>query len=153
MTSLMIQEIMVSCPQLNTFIATYLEARDILGIDEEEEKSKNVDKGHGGSYTRDWTCVGLKELRFQICGLEGRPEWQRLVLKQLARLTKLEWLNVANCAKWGSSVRDGLDLRLGSGLDILSSLKRLESLMFLGLRQEMNEEDVRWPALAVALVY
>ncbi|KAF9192256.1 hypothetical protein BGZ49_003449 [Haplosporangium sp. Z 27] len=144
MTSPMVQVIMMSCPQLVVFFATYLDARDILGVDSEEEQTGVVGRNTAKDLdSRDWVCLKLKELRLHICGLEGKPEWQRPVLTQLARLTRLEWVNFS-CVEWGSEVRDGLDLRLSAGLDILGKLKRIESLMFLGLKQEMDEQEVRW---------
>ncbi|KAF9108362.1 hypothetical protein BGX27_008367 [Mortierella sp. AM989] len=137
MTSPMIQEIMMSCPRLTALTATHLEARDILGISDEEGKSANLNGSR-------WTCLNLKDLRLHICCLEDNPEWQRLVLTQLAKLKKLEWLNIAHCSEWGAIFRDGLDLRLEAGLDILGSLKQLQTLTFVGLMQKMEEQDVRW---------
>lgn len=45
--------------------------------------------------------------------------------------------------------RNELDLRLEAGLDVLSSLKRLEIFDFRGLWQQMEEQDVRWMAEAL----
>jgi hypothetical protein len=76
--------------------------------------------------------------------LEGKPgEWQRKVLRQLSRLTKLEDLSIGGWMGPEMS-QDGLDLKLTSGLGVLSSLKRIQILMFDRLWQEMEEDDVRW---------
>ncbi|KAF9397663.1 hypothetical protein BGX21_008625 [Mortierella sp. AD011] len=140
----MTQEIMTSCPLLDALSVVSLKANDVLGVVQEESGVINIE-GLTLRHPQDWICLNLTSLTVYICGLEGKPsEWQRSVLKQLARLEKLELLDIGPDVSWGEMVQDGLDLRLASGLDILVTLKRLETIMFLRLRQQMEEQDVMW---------
>ncbi|KAF9352582.1 hypothetical protein BGX26_009643 [Mortierella sp. AD094] len=140
----MAQEIMVSCPLLDALSVVSLEAQDVLGVVQGEIEANNIE-GLTLHHPQDWICLNLTSLTVHICGFEGKPlEWQLSVLKQLARLEKLELLDIGPDVSWGEVVHDGLDLRLTSGLGILVTLKRLETIMFLRLRQQMEEQDVKW---------
>ncbi|KAF8937074.1 hypothetical protein EDD21DRAFT_360176 [Dissophora ornata] len=142
-TSAMAHQILLSCPRLTWFCADRLEARDILGVvvDVDETSGKETVR----FYPQDWVCRDLRFLTIFICGLEDRPvEWQRMVLRQLAKMDKLDFLTIAPYEFNMDGTRDGIDLRLEAGLDILSSLKLLDRFCFDGLWQEMEEEDVRW---------
>jgi len=94
--------------------------------------------------------MGLQEpstLEIGICGLRNKAlEWQRAILKQLAKLAQLRVLNVQAeyAMSLGEGSVDGLDFRLTAGLDILSSLTMLEALRFGDLWQEMSEQDIEW---------
>jgi len=94
----------------------------------------------------EWACKNLQILEIGLCGLQFRTqEWQRAVLKQLAKLEQLRVLDVADYTDTlNIRSQDGLDLSLTTGLDILSSLTRLERLGFHSLRQEMTKHDVEW---------
>ncbi|KAI8349982.1 hypothetical protein B0O80DRAFT_135441 [Mortierella sp. GBAus27b] len=145
-TSAMIQQLMTSCPRLEYLAADRLDVRDILGVAEVEMEEAGRQGEHQEArqtfQPQDWACTNLRSFTIFICGLEGKPnEWQREVLKQLSRLTKLSTLRIG-C--WGTKPsRDGLDMRLQSGLDILSGLN-LQELGFKGVWQELEEEDVMW---------
>ncbi|KAG0366150.1 hypothetical protein BC939DRAFT_146363 [Gamsiella multidivaricata] len=141
-TSPMIQTIMTSCPELTYLCANSLNARDILGLDAEDGEAAI---GAAECNPHSWICMNLRSLTLYIYGLEGKPAlWQRLVLKQLARMTKLDFLTVGPFEFDPRDSHDGIDLRLETGLDILSSLKLLDRLCFDGLWQQMEEKDVRW---------
>ncbi|KAG0218602.1 hypothetical protein B0O80DRAFT_531433 [Mortierella sp. GBAus27b] len=146
-TSLMVQRVMVSCPRLDTFHAPRLDASDILGVPTMDTSDAGGSIGDQQDakqvlHPQDWVCTSLRELTIYICGLEDKPvEWHRNVLRQLSRLTKLEDLRIGGWTGPGMS-RDGLDLK--SGLGVLSSLKRIQILMFDRLWQDMEEDDVRW---------
>ncbi|KAF9197809.1 hypothetical protein BGZ49_001598 [Haplosporangium sp. Z 27] len=155
-TSAMSQTILTSCPNLVYFRANFVNARDILGITESTEPTGEETGGTSTQsedttavkvdfHPQDWVCLKLETLSLFICGLEGKPvEWQREVLRQLSRLKRLDNLAIGpyEFAMVGS--RDGIDLRLESGLDILGSLNLLDRFCFDGLHQEMGEEDVLW---------
>jgi hypothetical protein len=137
---------MTSCPRLEYLAADRLDVRDILGIAEVEMEEAGRQGEHQEArqtfQPQNWVCTNLRSFTVFICGLEGKPnEWQREVLKQLSRLTKLSTL-IIGC--WSTEPsRDGLDMRLQSGLDILSGLN-LQELGFKGVWQELEEEDVMW---------
>ncbi|KAI8349981.1 hypothetical protein B0O80DRAFT_500925 [Mortierella sp. GBAus27b] len=136
-TSSTILLVLTSCPLLESLSADTLDACDILGITENQE-------GHQTFQPQDWVCTNLHSFTVFICGLEGKPnEWQIEVLKQLSRLTRLSTLRIGCWGVGGTELCDGLDLRLRSGLGILSGLY-LRELAFCGLWQEMEDEDVRW---------
>ncbi|KAI8349988.1 hypothetical protein B0O80DRAFT_458802 [Mortierella sp. GBAus27b] len=146
-TSPTVQQVMTSCPRLEYLQAESLDACDILGI-AMADTSDAGDESNGGQqednrviHPQEWVCTGLRTLSLYIRGLMNEPdEWQREVLRQLSRLTRLEVLRVGD---YDGPSEDGLDLTLGSGLGILSSLN-LRELDFTGVRQEMDENDVKW---------
>jgi hypothetical protein len=141
MTSKMIQQILTNCPNLTTFREGSLEACDILGITEDEGTAQLAEIQ---LQSQEWVCTNLRNLEVFICGLRDRPhEWHRRVFQQLARLTKLERLYLNSPASSVES-RDGLDLRLETGLSALACLKHLKELKFKGLRQQMEEQDLKW---------
>ncbi|KAG0220459.1 hypothetical protein BGX31_011008 [Mortierella sp. GBA43] len=150
LTSQMAQRIMTGCPNLISFWGVSLNARDILGISRGDGEAT----GQGGSESTTeeqqqqqqqqapkWVCTQLRILSIFIFGFAGEPQdWYRRVLEQLSRLTKLETLAVGS----GWSSPDGLDLRLETGLGVLSTLTELQEFRFEGLSQKMEEQDVRW---------
>ncbi|KAF9364727.1 hypothetical protein BGX34_000621 [Mortierella sp. NVP85] len=165
--SAVMMKILVSCPHLiHVTSAGPLDVRDILGVkstkpdDEDEDRttlSKSKRKNAVGPSKKqplpksfrplEWACKNLQTLEIGICGLENKASgWQREVLGQLAKLKQLRVLDV--CTTYASSLsegsRDGLDFRLARGLDILGSLKMLETLRFDRLWQEMTIQDIDW---------
>ncbi|KAG0220718.1 hypothetical protein BGX31_010673, partial [Mortierella sp. GBA43] len=124
--STMIQQVMTSCPRLDYLRAERLDACDILGVtktytsdagklDEDQQATNQAFRPQA------WVCTSLRTLSLYICGLEGKAvEWHREVLRQLSRLTKLNTLAIGG---WTQHSRDGLDLRLESGLGLLSDVK------------------------------
>ncbi|KAF9094164.1 hypothetical protein BGX27_001509 [Mortierella sp. AM989] len=150
-TSAMSQGIMTSCPNLTYFCASFLDARDILGIVEviqsAEETAQPTDMAMTTTvaHSQDWVCLNLRSLTLFLCGLEGKPsEWQHQVLRQLGRLEKLDFLTIGPYDFHMDGTRDGIDLRLEAGLGILGNLKLLERFCFDGLHQEMSENDLLW---------
>lgn len=142
-TSKMTHAILTSCPNLTTFHGDTLDARDILGV---------VEDGNMTDYEvlkrqqpQDWVCSNLQVLDVFICGLEFRPlEWHRRVFQQIGKMTRLTMLKMgAKFLEHNVDSHDGLDLRLGAGLDSLGSLK-LRLFFFRGVWQQMDECDVLW---------
>ncbi|KAK3822684.1 MAG: hypothetical protein J3Q66DRAFT_397163 [Benniella sp.] len=146
LTSKMTQQIMASCWRLTALTATTLDAIDILG-DANEEESIGTETGIRDQ-SQEWVCTDLESFDVFICGLEGKPiEWHQKVIQRLAKMTKLTSLSVGPRRYHHSSstgTRDGLDLRLKTGLDALSSMKQLGCLFFNGVWQQMEEQDIRW---------
>ncbi|KAG0334523.1 hypothetical protein BG000_008249 [Podila horticola] len=125
-TSAMSQQILESCPGLTEFFAGYLKVQDMKP-------------------EQEWVCTGLTSISLFICGLNDQPrEKQEAVLRQLAKLERMESLTVGTCDPRDENSRDGLDLRLSVGLSILEPLKELRWICFDGLAQEMNEADLTW---------
>ncbi|KAF9352584.1 hypothetical protein BGX26_009645 [Mortierella sp. AD094] len=127
---------MSSCPELISLTAPILDVHDIL---RPIERLFNIDTGVGVAeaiHAHGWV---------RICGLkESSVENQILVLQQLARLVNLSVLDISSTDEKGNWNSDGLDLRLEVGLDILAKLWRLEKIAFIGVRQQMNEQDIKW---------
>ncbi|KAF9365643.1 hypothetical protein BGX34_009178 [Mortierella sp. NVP85] len=145
LTSAMAQRIMTSCPKLVLFWGTTLKASDILGIVQGDEAGEG---SMACEQPQDWVCTHLEYLRISIYGLDGKPlDWHRKIMQQLARLVKLKTLTLGTNGGYHTfpqGERGGLDLRLESGLDVLSSLKQLGVLGFDGSRQQIGEQDLRW---------
>ncbi|KFZ09053.1 hypothetical protein V502_08972, partial [Pseudogymnoascus sp. VKM F-4520 (FW-2644)] len=149
-TSAMSLRILTSCPFLTEFWAGgSLAAQDIVGVGTQD------DQGQEKLEPQDWVCLSLKRLSISISRLSNRPpEWQSLILGQIVRLHDLRNLSIGpkrggvreedHVAAMELDEDDGIQLRLEAGLAILSGLKRLEVIAFLGMRQNMDEEDVRW---------
>ncbi|KAF9108357.1 hypothetical protein BGX27_008362 [Mortierella sp. AM989] len=142
-TSPMAQKILSSCRMLRIFSAGHLDAQDILG-------ASLVGDGTGYQilHPQDWVCFNLQSLSVTVSGLTQKPvKWKRLIFQQLAKLEKLELLDIGLCDRHDRSLRllyNYLGLQLDTGLYILATLKRLETLRFEGLEMELNEKDVRW---------
>ncbi|KAF8975716.1 hypothetical protein BGZ46_008908 [Entomortierella lignicola] len=150
----MAQHVMTSCHHLRKFNADVLDAQDILGIVKEAQEYEEEESGSSQTpiatmaalqpQQKDWVCLDLRSLSLFIGGFEGKPrDWQRRVLHQIARLVKLEQINVGTF-DFNLSLSDGLNLRLEAGLDILGSLVNIKDFNFGGLSPEMKEEEVRW---------
>ncbi|CAO3574343.1 unnamed protein product [Mortierella alpina] len=143
-TSPMTQRILMSCPNLLWFCAGRLEAQDVLGVTESRNETP---EGHDERQLQpqDWVCTQLRLWTLYLCGLENRPPtWQDLVLKQLSKLTQLDFLTLGVNDYALDGTRDGIRLSLDAGLDQLRTLTKLDRFCFDGVAQDMTEEDVRW---------
>ncbi|KAF8978938.1 hypothetical protein BGZ46_005988 [Entomortierella lignicola] len=68
---------------------------------------------------------------------------QQIVYDRLSTLTQLEVLDI-HPYPYYPEITQTLDLRVSSGLETLSSLKKLVDFSFKGTRQDMSMKDVRW---------
>ncbi|KAF9945636.1 hypothetical protein BGZ70_003697 [Mortierella alpina] len=143
-TSPMTQRILMSCPNLLWFCSGRLEAQDILGV---TESMNGTHEGYEEQplQPQDWVCTKLRLWTMYLCGLENRPStWQDLVLKQLSKLTQLDFLTFGVNDYSLDGTRDGIQLSLDAGLDQLRTLTKLDRFCFDGVAQDMTEKDVRW---------
>ncbi|OAQ24687.1 hypothetical protein K457DRAFT_141710 [Linnemannia elongata AG-77] len=150
-TSPMAQQILTSCRRLVFFCGDALHARDIVGLQPQQQLQGTSADGTVQSseeqhlQPQDWVCTDLTWLTLYICGLENAPPtWLPIVLTQLARLTSLDFLTISPTGPEFDGTNDGLPLSLSSGLATLSTLTNLERFCFHGLAQEMQEADVQW---------
>jgi hypothetical protein len=160
--SSVLMKIFTSCPHL-VHVDCYtaqLDAQDVLGIKRVKLEEGNEDpatkkKATGAKVKTEplpksirppaWVCKNLQTLKVDICGLQDKaPEWHRAVMKQLATLKRLRVLGVGMYSSANERTRDGLDFRLSTGLDTLSSLTMLETLRFGSVWQEMGEQEIKW---------
>ncbi|KAG0284806.1 hypothetical protein BGZ97_008054 [Linnemannia gamsii] len=112
----MVQTILENCPKLLRLYA------DCICI-------PNIVDG------RAWVCTKLEVFHVHIRADFGRVDIQRMAMHravhaQLARLTKLQSLNISDWEDEEDAENPTLDLRLESGLDQLGSLQDLEDLEF-----------------------
>ncbi|KAG0302970.1 hypothetical protein BGZ98_007076 [Dissophora globulifera] len=134
----MAQEILTHCPMLE----------ELRGLRIDAEK---IAQGY------PWVCSNLRSLRIPIDFEPGTNErLQPLVIAQLLRLTKLETLCLdcppvidGRCQynQYNLLVvpfQEALDLRLGKGLEKLSSLQWLRQFYFRHTLQRMGKEEVKW---------
>jgi len=102
-TSEPMMKILSSCPHLvHVHCEGLLDAREILGVN-----CAKVTGWKGWQYENqplpesihppEWACKNLQILEIRICGLKHKAqEWQRAVLKQLAKLKQLRVLDVGD---------------------------------------------------------
>ncbi|KAI8350014.1 hypothetical protein B0O80DRAFT_135922 [Mortierella sp. GBAus27b] len=147
--SAFVHQILISCPHLDHLSAHRLHVYDILGVPdlrlgESEPELLELESRTDGIRPQEWVCTKLRTLEVAFYGFHDKPSiWHRLVLEQLGRLTKLEIL-CTNCSWWCVRQSDGLCLRLGTGLDLLSGMNNLRILRTQGGCQEWDEDDVQW---------
>ncbi|KAI8350018.1 hypothetical protein B0O80DRAFT_531455 [Mortierella sp. GBAus27b] len=134
--SAFVHQILISCPHLDYLSANKLYVCDILGVPDQSRPD--------GIRPQEWVCTKIRTLEVSFCGFQHKPSmWHRLVLEQLGRLTKLKVLSIS-CSWWCVRQSDGLCLRLGAGLDLLSGMNNLRILGSRGYCQEWDEDDVQW---------
>ncbi|KAI8349968.1 hypothetical protein B0O80DRAFT_500912 [Mortierella sp. GBAus27b] len=153
--SAFVHQILISCPHLVYLSAPRLHVCDILGVPhlvdvpylrlgEPQPEFLELESRPDGMRPQEWVCIELRTLQVSFYGFQDKPPmWHRLVLEQLGRLTKLEVLRT-NCLVWCVRQSDGLCLRLGTGLDLLSGMNNLRILGSQGDCQEWDEDDVQW---------
>ncbi|KAF9106531.1 hypothetical protein BGX27_009118 [Mortierella sp. AM989] len=145
-SSEMIQRVLVSCPQLKIFHTGSLLIEDMRSIVDEDsaelEMISSCSISPPSIQFQDWVATNLEHLSIHICAIGSTAShWQRPVLRQLGRLTKLKSLGIGvgrfhrKCC---------LDLRLETGLNELGNLKQLEEFSCHNHIEEMEEADVRW---------
>ncbi|KAF8940682.1 hypothetical protein BGZ58_005218 [Dissophora ornata] len=144
----MVQLLLTSCPNLRRFSAEKITVADIA-------------LGHQGHRGLGWVCYRMAELDIYLEEVdedlvEGNAQSLRHhVYSQLAKLTRLRKLNLTYATKppTGGAGWRTLDLRLKSGLKLLSGLKELTDLSFQhDDHQRMGMDEVvwmtkQWPAL------
>jgi len=136
-----VQEVLESCPSLESIVARVITAQDII-------------KG------KPWVCLRLEEFKvmidmeFKERALERgpkRPKYTedeenqcRAVYRQLGRLNQLKKLDMFHCS-WrpGVKVITPPPLELRVGLAQLSTLKDIELISFYG-SQDMRMVDLQW---------
>ncbi|KAF9202255.1 hypothetical protein BGZ49_007563 [Haplosporangium sp. Z 27] len=141
-------QILTTFPNLIEFRGTSIKAQDILGASEDDVAATDLSQ----IKPPEWICKNLRRFRGFICGLRKKPShWNRLVLEQLAKLERLEKLDISPSGSEvyktplgnGGSV-DSLDIRLAGGMDVLSSLRQLRELMCFQVEMKMDLKDVEW---------
>ncbi|KAF8953473.1 hypothetical protein BGZ52_010202 [Haplosporangium bisporale] len=142
--SVMVQEVLSSCPVLRSIAANSIHILDIAAGD-------------------PWVCLGLKSwsVFINISSNHGMDmtsvktdklnDLQPLVYQHLARLTELQTLNfdykppLPRQSHQSSTQLPTLDWQLKRGLDALSSLTKLRNLHFLkGNRMGMTTSSAKW---------
>ncbi|KAG0218292.1 hypothetical protein BGX31_011654 [Mortierella sp. GBA43] len=124
-TSSMIPEILSSCPQLRTLI---------LG----DVYSDSIVQGD------PWVCQhSLKAFsaRIIITSKQDQVDDQQRILERISELGNLEKLQLLEPLAMHTT---GLDLRLGKGLELLSTLKMLRILSLNASNQRLSVADVKW---------
>ncbi|KAF9351229.1 hypothetical protein BGX26_010722 [Mortierella sp. AD094] len=138
-TSSMIQTILESCPNLIKLSADKVTAMDII-------------RG------REWACVGIRELSIYLQVSNdnenlGRKDFSnedlevhRFVYSRLAMLTRLQKLTLTQKEGFAYYIyKRTLQLRLEAGLELLSGLKDLQSIVFSeDPHQTMRVDEAIW---------
>ncbi|KAG0292405.1 hypothetical protein BGZ96_004152 [Linnemannia gamsii] len=134
LVSRMILDILTGCPLLEVFKAFSISVSDLR------------------SHPEPWTCLGLKHLEVFFSIDPTRPDDGELAFEHLSRLERLETLDVNARHTWtlawdifSRMKRQGsLQWRLDSGLQHLSTLKRLKTLVIDSSFHDARMEDVQW---------
>ncbi|KAG0343087.1 hypothetical protein BG004_005485 [Podila humilis] len=98
--------------------------------------------------SKPWKALRLESLHLGIL-IENTDEHvvtseSRSVFERLSKLTELRNLTIREPFVTGRECYQGLDLRVGSGLDKLATIKGLEFLDFDHTYQNMAQEDIAW---------
>ncbi|KAF9298319.1 hypothetical protein BGZ88_007164 [Linnemannia elongata] len=168
-SSPVVQQLLESCPQLTTIDVAELHIRDIRKgepwvctrmVDLSFSFNLWLEKGDVG--WRDFACSPLSDTDQDALETTRFIQDQHCVFDQLSRLTALKCLDVQvyplrfnGVAGSGGSVMlhyGELDFRISHGLEMLSTLKELRSLIFYGTFQRLQRDDVemmvaQWPQL------
>ncbi|KAF8974809.1 hypothetical protein BGZ46_009715 [Entomortierella lignicola] len=125
-TSIMVRDILCSCPCLEHFQAKTVKAKDIV---------------EGG----DWACNSLRVLFVHIEFSESEQSLQPKIFQRLSSLVLLCSLSIGlDNYRSGETLSYGLDIRLSKGLQLLSTLKQLRYLNVKGTIQSVGENDAKW---------
>ncbi|KAK3814145.1 MAG: hypothetical protein J3Q66DRAFT_371079 [Benniella sp.] len=120
----MAQEIMSSCPLLEKFSSTWIDADLVV-------------KG------KPWVCFGLKKLVLGfVFNSFTLPAVQPIVFDQLSKLTRLEHWRLWPCLE--DVPQDTVTLKLEYGLGKLQTLRALDSVMLGNSLQEMEDQEIDW---------
>ncbi|KAG0065988.1 hypothetical protein BGZ89_007723 [Linnemannia elongata] len=133
-TSPMIVEVLASCKKLRKFAAGCVSSKDLVA-------------------SPPWICGSLRELWIYFdmsndasAAQEGEEEaverTQRQIFERISGLEMLQSFSFSDPTR--EIPVQSLDLRLGKGLELLSSLRELKGIHFHGTQQWMRTEDVEW---------
>ncbi|KAF9435898.1 hypothetical protein BGZ76_005292 [Entomortierella beljakovae] len=128
-TSVMVNTVMCSCPNLKKLSGTVISGLDIVN-------NNQIDITH--QHSQGWICNRLADLAidFDLRGVIS----QTPIMERISSLTRL--------ARWdmhrGYIEYPQISLSLHSGLDMLKSLKDLEKVVLKGFSHTMEEADIRW---------
>ena len=118
-------EILASCPQLEDFTIGRIMSQDIL-------------------QGRPWICErSMRSLRLNVAisPVQDVDQHQQLILERISRLINLENLTLRHFQYDEENTQ--LGLRLGKGLERLSTLKKLVNLNFLNYTQELSTAEAQ----------
>ncbi|KAK3819589.1 MAG: hypothetical protein J3Q66DRAFT_399041 [Benniella sp.] len=121
--SIVIRDILCSCPVLEVLVARCVRVQDIVNGE-------------------PWICNRLRELTICFKLEENEEELQREVFERLSRLVHLESL-LMNCHD-GQHTNSHVEFTLENGLQQLASLQRWKTLGFLGFIPQLTLNEVQW---------
>jgi hypothetical protein len=129
----MVQEVLSSCPSLQYFSATRIDAALV-------------------AEGKPWVCLGLQVLDLDFSFDPSTTHFiQPLLFDQLARLTRLQELYLRRKPLYGlregapaSPFHEALDLTLENGLYKLSTLRSLRVINYGHSKQRMDDQEIDW---------
>ncbi|KAF9363540.1 hypothetical protein BGX34_003860 [Mortierella sp. NVP85] len=119
----MAQDILSSCPLLEKLVAPCVDA-DVI------------------TQGKPWVCLELRFLELAFCFIPPNTvsTLQPLVFDRLSKLTQLEEWRIIGSSHLGGHV----DLRIQSGLDKLSTLRELHTVIAYDVVEMMGDAEVDW---------
>ncbi|KAF9187944.1 hypothetical protein BGZ50_001675 [Haplosporangium sp. Z 11] len=164
-TGAMCQHVLASCPELRRFYADRLNVGDMIRAasrretkqqqhfqQQEQQQQAGEEGGSNTILPQGWVCTKMEIMHVYLCGSKNGPQdWQCWAMEQISKLTRLEELCIDPPIAGQGHSKCGIQLRLENGLEMLSSLKRLEDVSVAD--QNMEQEDIyqilqMWPALS-----
>ncbi|KAF9187722.1 hypothetical protein BGZ51_004432 [Haplosporangium sp. Z 767] len=142
-TGSMIQRILGECRNLQSFMADFIRAQEVVN----------------NSVYSSWACIGLKKLTIDFRGNPKDRELNLRVYRQLSQLTCLEYLDVSRSysnanttasmdpqwKEYSNSLTFGLD----SGLKELRTLVHLNQFVYRGIvHNDIGLTEIKWMAKA-----
>ncbi|KAF9901428.1 hypothetical protein EC991_006181 [Linnemannia zychae] len=142
-TSPMIVEVLASCKKIRKFAAGRVSAKDIVTsppwiCGSLRELWIYFDMSDGDLPTDSDTTIDTQEARL----MAAKERIQRQIFERIAALEMLQSFSFSDPTR--EIPIPSLDLRLGKGLELLSSLPELKGIHFHGTKQWMRTEDVQW---------
>ncbi|KAF9148532.1 hypothetical protein BG015_009724 [Linnemannia schmuckeri] len=147
-TSAMIVEVLASCNKLRKFAAGCVSAKDLVAsppwiCGSLRELWLYFDMSNDAStepaVAENETIGSRAELEQEEAAIERT---QRQIFERIANLEMLQSFSFSDPTR--EIPLRSLDLRLGKGLELLSSLRELKGIHFHGTQQWMRTEDVVW---------
>jgi hypothetical protein len=152
-TSPMIVEVLASCNKLRKFAAGCVSAKDLVAsppwicgslrelwiyFDMSNDDASTDPVVIGNETTEAGARAGAEAEQQEV----AMERTQRQIFERIAGLEMLQSFSFSDPTR-EIPVRS-LDLRLGKGLELLSSLRELKGIHFHGTQQWMRTEDVEW---------
>ncbi|KAG0373059.1 hypothetical protein BGX24_012200 [Mortierella sp. AD032] len=142
-TSPMIVEVLASCKKMRKFAAGCVSAKDLVAsppwiCGSLRELWVYFDMSYDDMPTEPSATTDIQEADL----VAAKERIQRQIFERIAGLEMLQSFSFSDPTR--EIPTSSLDLRLGKGLELLSTLRELKGIHFHGTKQWMRTEDIQW---------